>query len=82
MYMDGHKLLYQTGFVGPGATIGFGVPITSYNQEMFFHLTADPRLMPDVDRMKQFVDESFAELRDRAVRTVRIPAIQITAAAS
>jgi len=82
MYMDGHKLLYQTGFVGPGGTIGFGVPITSYNQEMFFHLTADPRLMPDVDRMKQFIDDSFAELRDRAVRTMRVPAVQMSAAAS
>jgi WS/DGAT/MGAT family acyltransferase len=68
MYVDGHKLLYQTGFVGPGGTLGFGVPITSYNQEMFFHLTASPRLMPDVDRMKQFIDESFADLRDRAQR--------------
>jgi WS/DGAT/MGAT family acyltransferase len=67
MYMDGHKLLYQTVFVGPGGTIGFGVPITSYNQEMFFHLNADPRLMPDVDRMKRFVDDSFVELRDRAL---------------
>jgi WS/DGAT/MGAT family acyltransferase len=67
MYMDGHKLLYQTGFVGPGGTIGFGVPITSYNQEMFFHLTADPRLMPDIERMKQFVDDSFVELRARAL---------------
>jgi diacylglycerol O-acyltransferase / wax synthase len=82
MYMDGHKLLYQTGFVGPGGTIGFGVPITSYNQEMFFHLTADPRLMPDVDRMKQFIDDSFAELRDRARRAVRAPAVEISAAAS
>jgi diacylglycerol O-acyltransferase / wax synthase len=82
MYMDGHKLLYQTGFVGPGGTIGFGVPITSYNQEMFFHLTADPRLMPDVDRMKQFVDDSFAELRDRAARTMRAPAVPMSAAAS
>jgi diacylglycerol O-acyltransferase / wax synthase len=82
MYMDGHKLLYSTGFVGPGGTLGFGVPITSYNQEMFFHLTADPRLMPDVDRMKQFVDDSFAELRDRALRAVPAPAVELSAAAS
>jgi WS/DGAT/MGAT family acyltransferase len=68
LYMDGHKLLYQTVFVGPGGTIGFGVPVTSYNQEMFFHLVADPRLMPDVDRMKQLVDGSFVELRERALR--------------
>jgi len=82
MYMDGHKLVYSTGFVGPGGTIGFGVPITSYNQEMFFHLTADPRLMPDVDRMKQFVDDSFGELRDRALRAVPAPAVELSAAAS
>jgi hypothetical protein len=35
---------------------------------MFFHLVADPRLMPDVDRMKQLVDGSFVELRERALR--------------
>jgi diacylglycerol O-acyltransferase / wax synthase len=81
MYMGGHKLLYSTGFVGPGGTLGFGVPITSYNQEMFYHLTADPRLMPDVDLMKQFVDDSFAELRDRALRAARVP-VEIAAAAS
>jgi diacylglycerol O-acyltransferase len=82
MYMDGHKLLYQTGFVGPGGTIGFGVPITSYNQEMFFHLTADPRLMPDVDRMKQFVDDSFGELRLRATRAGGDRRAETSAAAS
>ena len=49
---------------------------------MFFHLTADPRLMPDVDRMKQFVDDSFAELRDRALRAVPAPAVELSAAAS
>jgi diacylglycerol O-acyltransferase / wax synthase len=81
MYMGGHKLLYSTGFVGPGGTLGFGVPIGSYNQEMFYHLTADPRLMPDVDRMKQFIDDSFGELRDRTVRTARAP-VEISAAAS
>lgn len=77
MYMDGHRLLYSTAFVGPGGTIGFGVPITSYNQEMFFHLTADPRLMPDVGRMKQFVDDSFVELRARCAQ-----ALETSAAAS
>jgi len=81
LYMDGHKLLYQTAFVGPGGTIGFGVPITSYNQEMFFHLTADPRLMPDVDRMKQFVDDSFVELRDRALRARATPVVETRVAA-
>jgi hypothetical protein len=48
---------------------------------MFYHLTADPRLMPDVDRMKQFIDDSFAELRDRALRKAPVP-VEISAAAS
>jgi WS/DGAT/MGAT family acyltransferase len=81
LYTDGHKLLHQTVFVGPGGTIGFGVPITSYNREMFFHLTADPQLMPDVDRMKQFVDDSFVELRERAVGASFVPAAKMRAAA-
>ena len=68
MYMDGHRAPLLDRFRRAGRHHGFGVPITSYNQEMFFHLTADPRLMPDVGRMKQFVDDSFAELRDRALR--------------
>jgi WS/DGAT/MGAT family acyltransferase len=81
LYMDGHKLLYQTVFVGPGGTIGFGVPITSYNQEMFFHLVADPRLMPDVERMKQLVDDSFVELRERALRANFAAVVKTRAAA-
>jgi diacylglycerol O-acyltransferase / wax synthase len=80
LYVDGHKLLYQTIFVGPGGTIGFGVPITSYNHEMFFHLVADPRLMPDVDRMKQLVDDSFVELRGRALRANATPTVKTRAA--
>ena len=65
-YLCGRECLETVGLMPLGGTLGYGVAISSYNQKMYFGMMAEPRLMPDVDRMKAFVDESFAELRDRA----------------
>lgn len=39
--------------------------ITSYNQQIFISMVAEPRLLPDVGRLKGFVEEAFDELRQR-----------------
>ena len=54
-----------------GATLGYGVAILSYNSTLCFGMSADPNLMPDVSLMKFFVDEVFAELKDRAADRAR-----------
>jgi len=65
-YLFGHKCLEQVPLVPCGATLGYGVAILSYNSTLCFGMNADPNLMPDVSLMKFFVDEIFAELKDRA----------------
>lgn len=65
-YLLGHKCLEQIPLVPCGATLGYNVAILSYNSTLCFGMSADPNLMPDVSLMKFFVDEVFAELKDRA----------------
>jgi len=65
-YLLGHKCLEQVPLVPCGATLGYNVAILSYNSTLCFGMSADPNLMPDVSLMKFFVDEVFAELKDRA----------------
>lgn len=65
-YVLGHKCRHQIPLVPLGANLGYGVAILSYNQAMYFGLSADPNLIPDVALMKFFVDEAFGELRKRS----------------
>jgi hypothetical protein len=46
-----------------GGNLGMGVVITSYNQWIFISIVAEPRLVPDLDRLRGFVGEAFDELR-------------------
>lgn len=39
--------------------------ITSYNQQVFISLTAEPRLLPDVELLKELLEETFEEMRKR-----------------
>jgi hypothetical protein len=48
--------------------------IQSYDQKLFFGLTIDGQAAPDGERMKGFLDASFAELRKAAgVHTAEAP---------
>jgi len=55
------------GLLPLGGNLGFGVPIISYNQDLYFTMMAEPNLMPDPDRMKSRVEEVFKELKQAAV---------------
>jgi len=55
------------GLLPLGGNLGFGVPIISYNQYLYFTMMAEPNLMPDPDRMKSLVEEVFEELKRAAV---------------
>ena len=50
-----------------GGTLGYGVAIGSYNQGLYIGLMAEPRVLPDVDRMKTHVDAAYEELRAAAI---------------
>jgi diacylglycerol O-acyltransferase / wax synthase len=74
LYLAGHRMVDYIGLLPLGANLGFGVPIVSYNQNLYFTMMAEPNLMPDPERMKSQVQQAFEELR--AAAAVRsIPAI-------
>jgi WS/DGAT/MGAT family acyltransferase len=65
-YFCGRQLLDMIGFAPLSGNIGYGVGITSYNQQIYFFLTGEPNLLPDIDLMKKLCDEVFEELKKRA----------------
>ena len=66
LYALGKKMLSWYPYVPIGYGLGVGCAIMSYDQKLFFGLTSDPALLPDVDKLREFLDESFAELRQAA----------------
>jgi WS/DGAT/MGAT family acyltransferase len=66
LYSVGHLLLEHYPLVPLAFDLGLGVGVMSYNQRLFFGLMADPNAVPDIDLLKQYVEESFLELRRAA----------------
>ncbi len=66
LFLCGNRMLDYVGLVPLGANLGYGVAILSYNQNLYFGLMGEPRLMPDVDLMKHYVEEVFEELKSAA----------------
>jgi diacylglycerol O-acyltransferase len=64
-YLAGHAITEWVSAIPLAGNLGLGVVITSYNQQLLISLTAEPRLLPDVDRLKNFVEETFEEMRKR-----------------
>ncbi len=46
--------------------MGVGCAVTSYNQKLYFGLIADAKAAPDVDRLGDFLHQSYVELRSAA----------------
>ena len=67
LYLRGHRMVDYVGLLPLGANLGFGVPIISYNQNLYFTMMAEPNLMPDPDRMKSLVEQVFEELKRAAI---------------
>jgi diacylglycerol O-acyltransferase / wax synthase len=66
LYATGKRMIAYYPYVPVGYAIGVGCAIMSYDQKLYFGLTSDVQAMPDVERLKQFLDESFVELRKAA----------------
>jgi diacylglycerol O-acyltransferase len=64
-YLAGHEITEWVCAIPLAGNLGLGVVITSYNQQLLISLTAEPRLLPDVDRLKSFIEETFEEMRRR-----------------
>lgn len=66
LYSVGHLLQAFYPLVPLSMDMGIGIGVTSYNQKLFFGIMADPQAVPDIERMKEFIDESYLALRDAA----------------
>jgi WS/DGAT/MGAT family acyltransferase len=66
LYAMGKRMIAYYPYVPVGYAIGCGCAIMSYDQKLFFGLTSDVQAMSDVERLKEFLEESFVELRKAA----------------
>ncbi|MDO8615787.1 MAG: wax ester/triacylglycerol synthase family O-acyltransferase [Dehalococcoidia bacterium] len=66
LYSVGHRLLAHYPLVPIAWEMGIGCGVTSYNQKLYFGLIADAEAAADVQRLKEFLDQSFIELRSAA----------------
>ena len=66
LYAMGKRMIAYYPYVPVGYAVGCGCAIMSYDQKLYFGLTSDTQAMPDVERLKEFLDESFVELRKAA----------------
>ena len=61
-YLAGHRILDNLAFLMLGGTLGYGVVVSSYNQNIYFNFICDRRLMPDLELMANGVEDAFGEL--------------------
>ena len=64
-YLAGHEITEWVSAIPLAGNLGLGVVITSYNQQLFISLTAEPRLLPDIERLKDLIVETFEEMKKR-----------------
>jgi WS/DGAT/MGAT family acyltransferase len=62
LYLAGRRMLQMIGCVPLSANLGYNVAIVSYDQNLIFGMMASPRLMPDVELMRDLASDVFAEL--------------------
>jgi hypothetical protein len=68
LFFAGRRMTDMIGCVPLAGNLGYNVAIVSYNQGLGFGMMAEPRLMPDVDRMRVYAAEVFGELMVAANR--------------
>jgi hypothetical protein len=78
LYSVGHLLLAHYPLVPLSMDMGIGIGVTTYNQKLFFGVMANPNAVPDIERLGQFIDESYLDLRSAAgVQPSDVPEIGI-----
>ena len=66
LYLLGKKMLRSYPYVPIGTEMGFCCAVQSYAGRFYVGLTADSAVVPDVERIREFMDQAFAELRAAA----------------
>jgi len=62
-YIAGKQVMQTCGTLMLGGNLGLGTALGSMDQKMFFSLTSDPRLLPELDQLSQLITDAFAELQ-------------------
>ena len=68
LYAAGRRMLTSYPQVPTGWDLGVGCAVQSYDGKLFFGFIADTVAAPDVDRLRDFVAQSFEELRHSAMQ--------------
>jgi hypothetical protein len=66
LYVNGRELLTYYPHVPCGSEVGISVAISSYNQNLYYGVTYDAQAAPDGELFRDFLIESYEELRDAA----------------
>lgn len=66
LYLTGKKMVAHYPYVPIGYGLGLGCAIFSYNQVLYFGLSSDAQAMPDVEKFKEILDETFEDLKNYA----------------
>jgi diacylglycerol O-acyltransferase len=62
LYTVGRRLIASYPHVPTGYELGVGVAVQSYDGKLFFGLTADAHVVPDVARLRDYIQTCFREL--------------------
>jgi hypothetical protein len=62
LYTVGRRLVASYPHVPTGYELGLGVAVQSYDGKLFFGLTADAHVAPDVARLRDYIRTSFDQL--------------------
>lgn len=68
LYAVGRKMLAAYPQVPTGYDFGVGCAVHSYNGKLFWGLIADTDAAPDVERLRDFITDSFQELQKSVAR--------------
>jgi WS/DGAT/MGAT family acyltransferase len=63
LYLLGHEMLSAYPYVPIGSEMGINCAVLTYNDTAFFGFTGDAYAAPDVERLEDFLLQSFAELQ-------------------
>ena len=73
LYANGHELLTYYPHVPCGSEVGISIAISSYNKNLYFGITYDMQAAPDGELFRDFLVESYEELREAAGVPAAVP---------
>jgi len=63
LYAMGRKMIASYPFVPVGFAVGVSCAILSYDQKLYFGITSDGVAMPDIEKLIEYLNQTFADLR-------------------